>query len=94
MAIGAPEILIVAGIIVFLFGANKLPQLARSFGKAQGEYAKAKTESVREATPDAAEAAEDTDDARKARKAAEALGIDTAGKSVAELKAEVKAQLE
>lgn len=31
--LGAPEILIILFIIMLLFGANKLPELARSVGK-------------------------------------------------------------
>ena len=32
--IGAPEILIILGILVLLFGAKKLPELARGSGQA------------------------------------------------------------
>jgi len=32
--IGAPEILIVLGVVVLLFGGKKLPELARGSGKA------------------------------------------------------------
>lgn len=32
--IGAPEILIVVGVIVLLFGGRKLPELARGSGRA------------------------------------------------------------
>lgn len=32
--IGAPEILIILGVVVLLFGGKKLPELARGSGKA------------------------------------------------------------
>jgi sec-independent protein translocase protein TatA len=35
-----PEWFIVLGVIVLLFGAKKLPELARSMGKASGEFKK------------------------------------------------------
>jgi sec-independent protein translocase protein TatA len=38
-AIG-PEVLIVAGIIVLLFGGSQLPKLARSIGQAKQEFEK------------------------------------------------------
>jgi sec-independent protein translocase protein TatA len=37
-------IIIIAIIVVVLFGAKKLPELARSFGRATTEYEKAKIE--------------------------------------------------
>ena len=45
MALGTVEIGILAIIAIFLFGANKIPQLARSVGLAKGEYQKALRES-------------------------------------------------
>lgn len=39
-SLGLPEILIIGGIIVLLFGAKKLPEIARSFGKAKTEFRK------------------------------------------------------
>lgn len=36
--IGTPEILIVALVIVLVFGASQLPKLARSMGQAQKEF--------------------------------------------------------
>lgn len=38
--VGGPQILIIALIIIVLFGGAKLPQLARSIGQAQKEFQK------------------------------------------------------
>jgi sec-independent protein translocase protein TatA len=38
MGIGAPELLIVALIVILLFGGAKLPKLARSLGQAKNEF--------------------------------------------------------
>lgn len=37
-AFASPEILIVAGVIVLLFGGSQLPKLARSLGEAKKEF--------------------------------------------------------
>jgi sec-independent protein translocase protein TatA len=37
---GGPELLVVLLIIVLLFGADRLPKLARSSGQAMGEFQK------------------------------------------------------
>ncbi len=44
MNLGAPELLIVLLIILLIFGGAKLPQLARSLGKAQSEFKKGSEE--------------------------------------------------
>lgn len=41
---GGPEMLIVLLIVVLLFGANKLPKLARSTGQAMGEFRRGRDE--------------------------------------------------
>jgi sec-independent protein translocase protein TatA len=41
---GGPELLLILGIAVLLFGANKLPALARSSGQAMGEFRKGREE--------------------------------------------------
>jgi sec-independent protein translocase protein TatA len=47
--IGLPEILIVLVVIgVLIFGAKKIPELARTFGKAKGEFEKGKIEADKE----------------------------------------------
>jgi len=43
-------LLVVILIGVVLFGAKKLPELARALGKAQSEFEKGKRESIREAS--------------------------------------------
>ncbi|WP_339104488.1 twin-arginine translocase TatA/TatE family subunit [Haloterrigena salinisoli] len=37
---GAPELLIILFVAILLFGANKIPKLARSTGEAMGEFQK------------------------------------------------------
>lgn len=44
MNLGAPELIIVLLIILLIFGGSKLPQLARSLGKAQSEFKKGSEE--------------------------------------------------
>lgn len=38
MNLGGTELLIVLGIVLLLFGAKKVPDLARSLGQAQKEF--------------------------------------------------------
>ncbi len=39
-----PDLLIILAIVTFLFGAKKLPELARGMGQAVKEFSKAKDE--------------------------------------------------
>ncbi|MFC7129795.1 twin-arginine translocase TatA/TatE family subunit [Haloferax chudinovii] len=41
---GGPELLVVLLIVVLLFGANKIPKLARSSGQAIGEFQRGREE--------------------------------------------------
>ena len=52
MNLGAPEILLVVGAIVVLFGAKRLPEIARSVGKAKGEFKKGLEEGDRKSSTD------------------------------------------
>lgn len=40
-SIGAPELLILLAIILIVFGAGKLPEIARGMGKAVGDFRRA-----------------------------------------------------
>lgn len=70
---GGPELIVILLVVVLLFGANKLPELARSSGKAMGEFRRGREDIERElresaaATPttDAAESDADRDPVRE-----------------------------
>ncbi len=48
--IGMQELLIIFAVVLLLVGASKIPELARSMGKAAGEFKKARIESEKEVT--------------------------------------------
>ena len=65
---GLMQILICVLIIAVLFGAKKIPELARPIGKAKGEFKKGLLEGEKEmADADAAEAAEKAAEPAKER---------------------------
>ena len=66
--IGPQEIFIVFLAVILLFGAKKLPELARSMGKSLGEFRKAKDELDREI-----QAAAEASDLEKKKRAQEEL---------------------
>ena len=104
---GGGELLIIGVlVIVLLFGAAKVPQLARSFGQAMGEFRKAKRESELNlkqfedsVVGDESEQPRITAKPEKksgdvnVREVAKYLGIDTEGKSDEQLKEEVQAKM-
>jgi len=101
--IGTPE-LIVVGIVavVLLFGAGKVPELARSLGQAMGEFKKAQREAeldlkrmedsmTRQKMPPQPEK---KGEEVNIRQVARYMGIETEGKTDEELKKEVEVKLE
>lgn len=38
MNLGGPELLIVLAVVLLMFGSTKLPELARSLGRAKSEF--------------------------------------------------------
>ena len=85
--LGGLEWIIIAAIIIALFfGVKKIPELARSFGRASGEYEKAKIEMRKEI--DRAKSG-DADQREKLESVAEKLGINPVGKSDEELRQEI-----
>ncbi|WP_029601623.1 MULTISPECIES: Sec-independent protein translocase subunit TatA/TatB [Natronobacterium] len=56
MAPGGPELLLIVGIAVLLFGAQKIPALARSIGESAGQFKKGQAQveqELEEIKPDA-----------------------------------------
>jgi TatA/E family protein of Tat protein translocase len=51
---GTPEIIFILVIVLLLFGAKKLPELARGIGQSLGEFKKARDEFEREVHKSAA----------------------------------------
>jgi sec-independent protein translocase protein TatA len=80
-----PLILIIV-VVLILFGATAIPKLARSMGRAKGEFTKAKKEFDLEATKAETETATSPTE-EQVRKTARDLGIQEQGKSLAEVKA-------
>lgn len=84
------EWLLLVLVVVLLFGAAKVPELARSLGKAKSEFRKASAEGEREAAAVTAAPAEDDE---KVRKAARDLGIPTEGRALSDIKADIQRKL-
>lgn len=59
MHLGPMEIALIIVVLVLLFGAKKIPELARSLGRASQEYKKAKEDFLKEVN----QPAEDVKDA-------------------------------
>ena len=84
-AIGAPEVALIVVVLILFFGAAKIPDLARALGRAKGEF-EAGSREKRESTVEDAER-------EKVMKAARELGVPTEGRSLSDIKADVRGRL-
>ncbi|MFC7335678.1 twin-arginine translocase TatA/TatE family subunit [Haloferula chungangensis] len=64
MNLGGPEMIAIFVIILLLFGAKKIPELARGLGKSMGEFKKAREEFEHEITRSADEVTKKDDDVK------------------------------
>jgi len=81
-------ILLIILAVLFLFGPQKLPELARGVGRALGEFQRGRMEIEREIRGQFA-ALPAADVKTREQRVADALGISTPGKSETQLKIEI-----
>jgi sec-independent protein translocase protein TatA len=65
--LGTPEMIIIAVLILVLFGAKKLPTFARSLGRSMGEFKRAKDEFEQELHRSVNEVPEEKPEEKKSR---------------------------
>lgn len=89
---GMEWIFIIIIIVVVFFGVKKIPELARTFGKAGAEYEKAKIEAKKELQQLKSQSS-GTVGREKLEEIADSLGINYTNKNDDELKAAIDAEL-
>jgi len=87
---GMEWIIIVGLIVVVFFGVKKIPELARSFGKATAEFEKARIEAKRELQQMKSEGRVGRE---KLETIADSLGIDYTNKNDDELRTAIELEL-
>ena len=87
---GMEWLLIVVVIVVVFFGVKKIPELARSFGKATAEYEKARIEAKKELQQLKSQGGVGRE---KLASIADSLGINYTNKNDDELKAAIDVEL-
>ena len=87
--IGYPELILILAIVLILFGAKKLPEIAKSLGTATKEFKRSQIEAENALKED--DVPEDRD--AKIRKLATDMGIDTKGKTADQLTDEIRTKV-
>ena len=91
---GMEWVILVIVVVVLIFGARKIPELARSVGRASGEFKKGKREAELEAAHiGAAEPTSEEEVRIKLVRAARELGISSEGKNSEQLREEIRRAL-
>src|SRR5919201_484001 len=87
---GLEWVIIIGLIVVMFFGVRKIPELARSFGKASGEFEKARIEAKRELQQ---MKGQENMGREKLEAIADTLGIDYSNKNDDQLRAAIELEL-
>ena len=91
---GSEWLIVIVIVVVLIFGASRIPSLAKSLGRASGEFQKGKVESEIELQKlKEGGNAPQASDHDKLLKAAWELGISTEGKTDDQIREEVKKAL-
>jgi len=90
---GANEILLVAALIFILFGATKIPELARSLGRGMAEFKKAQKEAEIELMELERELKQGKPKRRRLEEIARLMGIDIDGKTDDEIIEEISKRI-
>ena len=86
---GTEWIWVLVVVVVLIFGAGKIPELARNIGRATGEFQRGKM-IIEKEIAEASKELDKTPERLKLEEAAKAFGIVYIGKSDADLKAAIK----
>lgn len=93
--LGSQEILLIFLAIVLLFGASKLPELARSMGRSMGEFKRGQVEVEKELQADKGSFSVNSEVAlTRTQRMAKNMGIEITGKTDDQLLVEIEKKLE
>lgn len=90
---GFEWLIIIVIVVVVFFGVKKIPELAKSFGKATAEYEKARIEAKRELQQLKNQQGSGGVDREKLESIAGSLGIDYTNKNDDDLRTAIEAEL-
>lgn len=93
LGLGNTELVVILVVFLLLFGATAIPKLARSLGRAKGEFGKAKREFATEAAKAESATAAPPPSEDQVRRTARDLGIAEQGKGLDEVKALIAEKL-
>jgi sec-independent protein translocase protein TatA len=90
---GAEWIIIILIVVILFFGAKKIPELARSLGKASSEFQRARIDAKKTLENDKYSSATKSVDREKLESIAETLGVDYSNKNDQDLRQAIESEL-
>jgi sec-independent protein translocase protein TatA len=90
---GAEWIIIILIVVILFFGAKKIPELARSLGKASSEFQRARIDAKKTLETDRYTSASKSLDREKLESIAETLGVDYSNKNDQDLRQAIETEL-